>query len=272
MNMTIEIINEIDLENTLIVLTADHGEYVPVIHHNNEIINFESGIGESKLWKVGNKVPPKLYPLKKKVGTILRNIRTNSKKSKLDNLSLSKYEKRVLLESRMSEGHRMFDDLLCVPFIFSGSMLPKNKIIKNQVRHVDIFPTIADIVGIKTDFKIDGISLLPLINGENVEELPAYIESPPTVTGNLKKVVGVRTSKYKFIKSLDGTKKIFELYDLKNDPLEENNIAKTSSEIVSNMEKILSKISSKNNVSSKTSLSEDKKQEIREKLRKLGYT
>ena len=36
-----KIINEIDLENTLIVLTADHGEYVPVIHHNNEIINFE---------------------------------------------------------------------------------------------------------------------------------------------------------------------------------------------------------------------------------------
>ncbi len=267
-----KIINKIDLENTLIVLTADHGEYVPVIHHNNKIINFESGTGESKLWMMGNKVPTQLYPLKKKLSSLLRNMRKNNKKSKLDSLSLSKYEKRVMLESRMSEGHRMFDDLLHVPLIISSHKLPQNKTIKTQVRQVDIFPTIADIVGIEPISQIDGVSLLPLINDQDIEELPAYIESPPTVTGDLKKIVGVRTSKYKFLKSLDETKKIFELYDLENDPLEENNVAENSPKIISNMENMLTKISSTNNISSKISLSEDKKQEIREKLRKLGYT
>ena len=265
-----KIINEIDLEKTLIIITADHGEYVPVIRYNNELLNFESSDSESKLWMMGNKVPPKLYPIKKKVANVLRAMRANSKKSKLENLSLTKYQKRVLLESRMTEGHRMYDDLLKVPFLIVGPGIPKNKIISQQVRHVDIFPTIAELVKIKPDFATDGISLIPLINGEDVDELPAYIESPPTITGDLKKVIGIRTSEFKFLKSLDETKTIFELYDLKNDPLEENNIAETSSEIISSLNKQLSKLIS-NNISPKQNLSDTKKQEIREKLKKLGY-
>ena len=265
-----KIINKVDLENTLIILTADHGEYVPVIHHNNEIINFESGIGESKLWLLGNKVPPQLYPLKKKFGFLLRKMRKSNKKSKLSNLSLSTYEKRVMLESRMSEGHRMFDDLLHVPLIISGPSLPENKVIKTQVRQVDIFPTIADIIGIEPISQIDGTSLLPLINDKDVEELPAYIESPPTITGNLKKVIGIRTSKYKFLKSSDETKNVFELYDLQNDPLEENNIVNTQTQIVTEMESILMQIgkkSTKNNESMDTK----KRKIVRDNLRKLGY-
>jgi len=265
-----KIINKVDLENTLIILTADHGEYVPVIHHNNEIINFESGIGESKLWLLGNKVPPQLYPLKKKFGFLLRKMRKSNKKSKLSNLSLSTYEKRVMLESRMSEGHRMFDDLLHVPLIISGPSLPENKVIKTQVRQVDIFPTIADIIGIEPISQIDGTSLLPLINDKDVEELPAYIESPPTITGNLKKVIGIRTSKYKFLKSSDETKNVFELYDLQNDPLEENNIVNTQTQIVTEMESILMQIGKKSTKNNE-SMDAKKRKIVRDNLRKLGY-
>jgi len=265
-----KIINKVDLENTLIILTADHGEYVPVIHHNNEIINFESGIGESKLWLLGNKVPPQLYPLKKKFGFLLRKMRKSNKKSKLSNISLSTYEKRVMLESRMSEGHRMFDDLLHVPLIISGPSLPENKVIKTQVRQVDIFPTIADIIGIEPISQIDGTSLLPLINDKDVEELPAYIESPPTITGNLKKVIGIRTSKYKFLKSSDETKNVFELYDLQNDPLEENNIVNTQTQIVTEMESILMQIGKKSTKNNE-SMDAKKRKIVRDNLRKLGY-
>jgi len=265
-----KIINKVDLENTLIILTADHGEYVPVIHHNNEIINFESGIGESKLWLLGNKVPPQLYPLKKKFGFLLRKMRKSNKKSKLSNLSLSTYEKRVMLESRMSEGHRMFDDLLHVPLIISGPSLPENKVIKTQVRQVDIFPTIADIIGIEPISQIDGTSFLPLINDKDVEELPAYIESPPTITGNLKKVIGIRTSKYKFLKSSDETKNVFELYDLQNDPLEENNIVNTQTQIVTEMESILMQIGKKSTKNNE-SMDAKKRKIVRDNLRKLGY-
>ena len=67
-----KIIEKIDLKNTLIILTADHGEYIPVIEHNNKIINLEASDNEAKLWKMGNKIPTNLKPLKKKMGRIRR--------------------------------------------------------------------------------------------------------------------------------------------------------------------------------------------------------
>ena len=135
---------------------------------------------------------------------------------------------------------------------------------------IDIFPTIADIIGIEPISQIDGTSLLPLINDKDVEELPAYIESPPTITGNLKKVIGIRTSKYKFLKSSDETKNVFELYDLQNDPLEENNIVNTQTQIVTEMESILMQIGKKSTKNNE-SMDAKKRKIVRDNLRKLGY-
>ena len=51
----------IDLTNTLVVITADHGEYIRSLKINNEIINLESGTGEKALWKIGNKIQARYY-------------------------------------------------------------------------------------------------------------------------------------------------------------------------------------------------------------------
>ena len=77
-------------------------------------------------------------------------------------------------------GIELYDELIRVPLIFFGNTIQtKKKKIKNQVRHVDIFPTILDLVKIKEQKETDGQSLEDLINDDNVEEkeeLPAYIE------------------------------------------------------------------------------------------------
>ena len=260
---------KIDEQKTLLILTSDHGEYIPIVSHKNKIINLEASIGETNLWKLGNKVPKKLYPMKKKLGSAFRITRSKFKKTKIENLPLSIYEKRVLLDSRMKDGHRLFDDLLRVPLIFSGFNLSKF-FISQQVRTVDIFPTIVDLIGLSNPQKIDGQSLKLLIDGSDQAELPAYIESPPTISGSLKKVIGVRTSKYKYLRSADNTKFFYELYDLENDPLEEKNIITQFPDIVEKMEKILTEIRH-GNYDNKQKMSEEKKAKIREKLRKLGY-
>ena len=251
------------------ILTSDHGEYIPVISHNNEIINLEPSVRETSLWKLGNKVPKDLYPMKKKIGTLFRIIRSKLKATKIENLSLSTYEKRVLLDSRMKHGHRLFDDLLHVPLIFSGINLSKS-FIPQQVRQVDIFPTIMELIGLPNPKNVDGQSLKPLMDCDLQEELPAYIESPPTISGTLKKVIGIRTSKYKYLRSADNSKIFYEFYDLKNDPLEEKNIINQFPDIVEKMEKILTEIR-EGNYDNKEKMSKEKKAKIREKLRKLGY-
>ena len=266
-----KVLKKIDLTNTIVVLTADHGEYIPIVKDGNKIINLEPSSIETNLWKIGNKVPKNLYPMKKKFGTVLRQARSKLKSSKVSDDSLTVYQKRILFESRMGDGHRSYDDLIKVPLLFSGVTIPKEHLISKQVRHVDIFPTILDLIGIKSSVDVDGKSLIPIIKGIETEERLACIESPPSVHGESQKTIGLRTSKYKYIRDLENSGKIIELYDLENDPLEEINIADSKSDIVNFMENSLLKFRKNIVIEEQENMDDDEISRIEEKLKKLGY-
>jgi len=104
--------------------------------------------------------------------------------------------------------------------------------VTQQIRTVDFMPTILDYLGIELDKKfetLDGQSLLPLISGNQYDEKIAYSETgnpfdkkEPPKEPNTK---SVRTSKWKLIfNEYNNTK---ELYNLENDPKEENNLIGT---------------------------------------------
>ena len=269
-----EIIKNVDLENTLVVLTADHGDYIPVIELDNETIDLEASDGQAKMdyimWKLGHKVPAKLQPLKGKMRHILRDLRIKSNEKKMNGLKLSPYQKRVMVETRMVGGHRLYDDLIKVPLIFSGVNIPSNKKITQQVRHVDIFPTIEDVISLPKKNDIDGESLLPLINGKKIHENPAYIESPPAVKEEhiKEKIIGVRTSSYKMLKQ-EKSGNVIELYDLVSDPLEEENIVSSRPELVKEMENKLEEIMANKKIATpQDKVDLDK---IQRELEKLGY-
>ena len=266
-----QILGHIDTKNTTIVLTADHGEYVPVLNTKNGLISLESSDTEKNLWKLGNKIPKNLFPVKRKIGSLIRSSRNKLKSSKINDKNLSVYEKRVLFDSRMSVGHRMFDDLLRIPLILTGPKIPNNVLISNMVRQVDIFPTILDLISIPVPNDIDGKNLLPLIEGQDTEELISYIESPPLVENPSMKYIGIRTSKYKFIQNIHGDKQSYELYNLQNDPLEEKNITTTSSKQVEQLKKSLHTIRNKKSLSHNVEYDDNEKRRIKNVLKKLGY-
>ena len=101
--------------------------------------------------------------------------------------------------------------------------------ISQQIRTVDFMPTILDSLDIPLDKKfsnLDGISLLPLIQGESVPEYYAFSEtgnplkekSPPKEPN----VKSIRNSNWKLIfNEYDGSK---ELYNLESDPEEQKNL------------------------------------------------
>jgi len=112
---------------------------------------------------------------------------------------------------------------------FIGNDFPIKEI-DQQVRTIDFMPTILEILNIplSEEFeKIDGVSLLPLIQGKIVSEKMAFSEtgnplkerSPPK-NPNVK---SIRTSKWKLI--LNQFNDTREFYDLKNDPEEKNNLS-----------------------------------------------
>ena len=258
-------------KNTIIILTSDHGEYIPVLNTANGLINLESSSTEKNLWKIGNKIPKNLLPIKKKIALTIRSSRKKLKSSKINSENLSVYEKRVLFDSRMFTGHRMYDDLLRIPLILSGPEIPQNKIITNMVRQVDILPTILSLLSISPPPDIDGQNLLPMMNKKYDEELISYIESPPSVENESMKYIGIRTSKYKFIQNIKG-KKFYELYDLEKDPLEEKNIFDENANQVKIAEKLLDEIRNKKPLQKNIEFEKNEKQKIDDVLKKLGYT
>ena len=56
----------------------------------------------------------------------------------------------------MSEGHRMFDDLLKIPLVMTGPNVPCNNIVKKMIRQVDIFPSILNLISLPSPNNIDG--------------------------------------------------------------------------------------------------------------------
>ncbi|KAF6246747.1 hypothetical protein C6990_06400 [Nitrosopumilus sp. b3] len=266
-----ELLKKINLENTLIVITADHGEYIRSLKINDQIINLESGMGEKTLWQIGNKIPSVLYGPKKKLSLYLHKIRNSRREKQIKNLSLSKYEERVLTTSRMSQGSHVYDDVLKVPLIFAGLNIKSSKIISQQVGLVDVFPTIVALIGLENlNSNIDGTSLIPLFTNQHLDEKPIFIQSMPYVTENHKNYVGIRTSDFKYVRDANNHEN-FELFDLIRDPLEQHDVSHDFPEIVTKMENILQNYLKQEIKPDSKKLDDVERKKVEEELKKLGY-
>ena len=114
---------------------------------------------------------------------------------------------------------------------FAYFIIPRisSREINQQVRTIDFMPTILDYLQIALDNnyeKVDGTSLMPLIQGVSIPEQIAYSETgnpldkkEPPKEPNTK---SVRTSKWKLISNQYDNSK--ELYNLELDPGEEKNL------------------------------------------------
>ena len=110
-----------------------------------------------------------------------------------------------------------------------------SKTLTNQCRTIDIFPTIAEIIGQNTDHssvKIQGESLFSLINNPNLDDREVFVETGglygPWPSPTKHNVFCVRSNNKKLI--YNDVPETWEFYDLKNDPDELDNIYSENSE------------------------------------------
>jgi len=168
-------------------------------------------------------------------------------------------------------GFYVFDYLIRVPLIFVGEgIFPAGKKIVDQVRQVDIFPTIVDALGLDTngDFQIHGQSLLPLVENEKAEERSAYLEG---ISWGYR-LEGIRTSDYKYVKmTYDDFVVSEQLYNLKNDPEEKENILNKFPKVTQDLKRKLKEITDRKYATSTQAYSKEEREQIKERLRYLGY-
>jgi len=131
--------------------------------------------------------------------------------------------------------HGLYDVTTHVPLIlFSPRHFPDAKRIKALVQHVDLVPTLCNLLGVEPEERAwDGRSLLPVISGDEEEIRDhALIEE-----SYAERKIAFRTKEFKFIYAPDGEGKCKycqkvhggaeELYSLMDDPEEtENRIKK----------------------------------------------
>jgi len=233
-----KILKKIDLEKTLVVIIGDHGSYIQSLKNKSLEIDFQDNANlQTNIAKVSRILPKFAEPLKLTLFSMRERANQKRKQNKIQKLNLKPHEIRGLLYQRGNTDRFLFDEKIRVPLFMIGSKINQSISISKQVRLIDVFPTICEIVGIpKWEEKVDGISLYPLLENKKMDDLIAYIESTPGVVMETNNVIGIRTDKYKYFRNRNDANLDIHLFDLENDPFEDDNIAKESKEIVESME------------------------------------
>ena len=120
-------------------------------------------------------------------------------------------------------GFFLYDSTLRVPLIFTGTARNGRispRVIQEQVRAVDIAPTIADLLGIPAA-PSDGASLRPLLEGAARRDVPVSLAESwyPRLHFGWSELMSARVGEWKYIAAPKP-----ELYDLRTDPAEQKNL------------------------------------------------
>jgi arylsulfatase A-like enzyme len=88
---------------------------------------------------------------------------------------------------------------------------------------IDLFPTVLDMCGVKSDAKPDGVSLVPALKGGTVTRDDLYWHYPHYSNQGGRPGGAVRAGDLKLIESFEQDRR--ELYDVRRDPGETRNLA-----------------------------------------------
>jgi len=134
----------------------------------------------------------------------------------------------------------LYEESARAPMLVYDPSLPETEGISRKqglISHVDIAPTLLEIAGLEVPGNYPGRSFLPIVRGEeemiheavfgennydNNYPLPSEVEHPEDYQSIRSRFV--RTSDYKFIRYHQNHPVIEQLYRIKDDPLETNNL------------------------------------------------
>jgi len=179
-------------------------------------------------------------------------------------------------------GYSLYDELLLVPLIFWGPGIPSlDEGIPYQVGSIDILPTILDYLEYEQEDTFQGATLKSMIEGRDKRSRPAYSEA----TNEGAERESLRYRSYKYIHRLSYGQlyhknsavcpltPLHEVYDLRSDPMERENIADSQKKKIPDFQKMITSLVGERPVLGKKGPSPARQQDksFNDDLRALGY-
>lgn len=168
-----------------------------------------------------------------------------------------------------SHGYFIYDYVTHVPLLVVVPFAElQGKRVASQVRAVDVFPTIFDLLGVKSPSAVQGRSVLPLmIHPESDDGRQAYGESlAPFLQFGWSPLHALKTKRYQFIDAPQ-----MELYDLESDPQERTNILEQNPAVARKMKAELDRLMAETSRGAPKPQAANLDKETVERLAALGY-
>jgi len=200
------------------------------------------------------------------VGEVIKRLREKNILDKTFIIIAGDHGEGLGEKTEIGHGIFLYEMVMRVPLIFyAENHLPKGKIISARTRLIDIMPSMLDMLNIKESYPYQGVSLIPYIEGKEQKDLDSYLETYyPRENYGWSELTGLISKEWKYIHAPKQ-----ELYNLKSDPREENNLVLSETGIASKMERSLEALIL--NYASPGTGKRTPKQEDLDRLRSLGY-
>ena len=238
-------------DGTLVALTGDHGElHGGVFDDPRAVVRLAANVSRA-LWRA--------YRINLEA-RVPRPIR-----SRLD-------VRRSVGHGVPGHGFHVYDFLVRVPWIIAGPGVPAGRTVAAQTRHTDIAATLLDLAGIPAPDQF-APSLADAVRGAETGERLGYAEAPgvPRVDRNVW-ITGLRARGLKYAVGPYNTAIPEQLFDLRTDPLERDNIANRRPDELRWMRNELNALlNTPRPFSGSQPLSTEDESRVALRLRELGY-
>jgi len=162
-------------------------------------------------------------------------------------------------------GFFIYDADIRIPLIVAGPGVP-SRVVNDDVRIVDVMPTILQLLGMQIPATVQGRSLSPLVHGERVDLVAMSETWYPRHHYGWSELTSIRDGRYHFIAAPRR-----ELYDIELDPGELHDVALANPGRADALERALRAFLAQMSSNRPTNSPRPVEPEVEERLRSLGY-
>jgi len=251
-----ELMAKTAFENTVVVLMGDHGERLQQSRRSDAV---KFGVKRLARWLIDHS-----GPMQRMFEAVAR----------------SRLVPPVLQNLGVLHGYHVYDFLAKVPLVIvADGHLEDCTVIEEQVRTIDIAPTVLDLLGVGSSAlgQVQGVSLCPLLSGGPAHSQPALVMASNAPRRRRLEdehvLLGYRTGSWKLIFAPYGRRDQPELYDLTKDPDEKRNVADRHPDVVASLitQAMRTVREGRQHGHTPGAMSASEEQAVYERLRDLGY-